>query len=425
MLTICLLKVIIMNLTKPKIEKLPFTDPSTPAFYWDDVISGFGVKVGARSKTYIFQGRVGRKSIRIKIANVNDMRLDEAKEKAKKYAVQCNEGINPLHEKAKKISAADQHDLVIKKQNIRFREAWEVYLAENKPNWRERSYKDHIDMARGGRDPINNKEYKPQPIFELLDLKLSELTRDVFIDWILKNADRNTSLLKSFRLTRAFLNWCEDDERYCEIIPKDSYNSKRVKKLLPKPQAKKDCLLKEQLEPWFKEMSKIKNEKVSFLFNFSLITGARKNEILALKWTDIDFKWKTIKLNDKVEDTGRIIPLTEYIETNLKKLRKSSDSIFVFSSDTSESGQIVNPYKDFYKARDNLQIDITIHGLRRSFETLSGWINLPKGITHQISGHKADSITERHYTVRPMDMLRMHMQSYENWILEEAKLLCK
>ena len=69
---------------QPKIEKLPFTDPSTPAFYWDDVISGFGVKVGSRSKTYIFQGRVGRKSIRIKIANVNDMRLDEAKEKAKK-----------------------------------------------------------------------------------------------------------------------------------------------------------------------------------------------------------------------------------------------------------------------------------------------------------------------------------------------------
>ncbi|WP_227604583.1 tyrosine-type recombinase/integrase [Acinetobacter sp. TGL-Y2] len=280
-------------------------------------------------------------------------------------------------------------------------------------------------MARGGRDPINNKEYKPQPIFELLDLKLSELTRDVFIDWILKNSDRNTSLLKSFRLTRAFLNWCEDDERYCEIIPKDSYNSKRLKKLLPKPQAKKDCLLKEQLEPWFKEISKIKNEKISFLFNFALITGARKNEILALKWEDIDFKWKTIKLNDKVEDAGRSIPLTEYIETNLKKLRKSSDSTFVFSSHLSESGQIVNPYKDFYKARENLKIDITIHGLRRSFETLSGWINLPKGITHQISGHKADSITEKHYTVRPMDMLRMHMQGFENWILEEAKLLCK
>ena len=159
--------------------------------------------------------------------------------------------------------------------------------------------------------------------------------------------------------------------------------------------------------------------------NFALITGARKNEILALKWTDIDFKWKTIKLNDKVEDAGRVIPLTEYIESNLKQLKKSSDSIFVFSSYLSESGQIVNPYKDFYKARDNLQIDITIHGLRRSFETLSGWIDLPKGITHQISGHKADSITEKHYTVRPMDMLRMHMQGYENWILEEAKLLCK
>jgi integrase len=71
-----------------------------------------------------------------------------------------------------------------------------------------------------------------------------------------------------------------------------------------------------------------------------------------------------------------------------------------------------------------LHINITIHGLRRSFETLSGWIELPKGVvTHQINGHKADSITEKHYTVRPMDMLRMHMQGYENWILDVAGIV--
>ena len=114
--------------------------------------------------------------------------------------------------------------------------------------------------------------------------------------------------------------------------------------------------------------------------------------------------------------------MTKYIEINLKKLKRSSNSIFVFSSNKSETGHIVNPYKELEKIRTTLRINITIHGLRRSFETLSGWIDLPKGVTHQISGHAADSITEKHYIVRPMDMLRMHMQGYEDWILENAEI---
>ncbi|MFW6538881.1 integrase [Acinetobacter baumannii] len=107
---------------------------------------------------------------------------------------------------------------------------------------------------------------------------------------------------------------------------------------------------------------------------------------------------------------------------NLLELRRNQDSIYVFSSSKSETGHIVNPYKELEKIRKNLHIKITMHGLRRSFETLSGWIQLPKGVTHQITGHKADSITEKHYTVRPIDMLRMHMQGFEDWILENAKV---
>ncbi|WP_228153296.1 site-specific integrase [Acinetobacter indicus] len=99
---------------------------------------------------------------------------------------------------------------------------------------------------------------------------------------------------------------------------------------------------------------------------------------------------------------------------------QQSHSPYVMSSLKSKTGHIVNPYKDLSKIRKKLQITITLHGFRRSFETLSGWIKLPKGITHQISGHAADSITEKHYTVRPMDMLRMHMQGYEEWFLSNT-----
>lgn len=407
-----------MILTKSFIDSLKFTDPSKPDFYWDSEVSGFGLKIGSRSKSYIFQGRVGKKTVRIKIGDVKNWKLKDAKDQANRFAVLCNDGINPLQEKAKRISEAEQQDEFIKKQNIKFIEGWNIYLLENRSKWRERSYQDHIEMARGGLDPLTNKVYKPQPIHELLDLKLSELTKDFFILWLEKNNDfRKTSTSKSYRLVRAFLNWCEEDERFSGIIPKDSYSSKKVKKDVQKTRAKNDCLLKEQLSPWFEEILKIENKKIAFIFVFALLTGARKNEILTLEWKNIDFKWKTIQLKDKVNVNGRTIPMTNYIEYNLKNLKRNTNSSFVFSSSKSETGHIVNPYKELEKVRKSLQTNITIHGLRRSFETLSGWIDLPKGVTHQISGHAADSITEKHYTVRPMDMLRMHMQGYEDWLL--------
>ncbi|MCJ9253878.1 tyrosine-type recombinase/integrase [Acinetobacter baumannii] len=415
-----------MKLTKPFIDSLEFTDPSKPEFYWDGEVSGFGVKVSSKSKSYVFQGRVGRKTIRVKIGDVKNWKLKDAKDQAKKFTVLCNEGINPLQEKAKKIIEAEEHDISLKKQNIKFKEAWNVYLSENKSKWRERSYQDHVEMSRGGVDLSTNKIYKPQPIYELLDIKLSELTKDVFVEWLERNNEfRKTSTSKSYRLVRAFLNWCEQEKLYSNIIPTDSYSSKKVKRGVQKTKAKNDCLLKEQLKPWFDEVLNIENKKIAVILIFALLTGARKNEILTLEWKDIDFKWKTIKLKDKVMDEGRVIPLTRYIETNLLELQRNQDSIYVFSSSKSETGHIVNPYKELEKIRKNLRIQITIHGLRRSFETLSGWIQLPKGVTHQITGHKADSITEKHYTVRPIDMLRMHMQGYEDWLLEKANLVSR
>ena len=153
-----------------------------------------------------------------------------------------------------------------------------------------------------------------------------------------------------------------------------------------------------------------------------LLTGARKDEFLSLKWDDLDFRWKTIQLKDKVEDSGRTIPMTKYVEKLLRDIEKISDSSYIFSSNTSATGYIVNPYKEFKKICNEIDIQLTIHGLRRSFKSLAEWVDIPVGVTAQISGHKPSALAEKHYTYRPMDMLRGHLQKYENWVLEQAKI---
>lgn len=55
--------------------------------------------------------------------------------------------------------------------------------------------------------------------------------------------------------------------------------------------------------------------------------------------------------------------------------------------------------------------------LVRSYKTLAIWAQINEGSLAQISGHKPSALVERHYIVRPMDILRETLQEYEDWIL--------
>ena len=63
-----------------------------------------------------------------------------------------------------------------------------------------------------------------------------------------------------------------------------------------------------------------------------------------------------------------------------------------------------------------------MHGLRRSFKSLAEWVEMPTGIVAQVMGHKPSATAEKHYTVRPLDLLRIWHSRYEAWILEQSKL---
>ena len=41
----------------------------------------------------------------------------------------------------------------------------------------------------------------------------------------------------------------------------------------------------------------------------------------------------------------------------------------------------------------------------------------------QVMGHKPSATAEKHYTVRPLDLLRVHHEKIEAWILEQAGIV--
>lgn len=117
----------------------------------------------------------------------------------------------------------------------------------------------------------------------------------------------------------------------------------------------------------------------------------------------------------------RCIPLTPFIASLLAALPRPRRNEWVYRSPTAASGRLQEPRIQHNKALTAASLpNVTIHGLRRSFGTLAEWVECPAGVSAQVMGHKPSATAEKHYRVRPLDLLRMWHTKIEAWILDEA-----
>ena len=417
-----------INLTPARIKA--FTcNTGEQSFLWDSVAPGLAVRAQAGGKkTFIFQAKLGGKAIRITIGDAAAIVLDDAREQARRIASEFAQGIDPREQKRQVIAEQEklraereQQDAIERAKGLPLREAWQAYLEDRKPHWGERHHRDHVTLSQAPGRLLKRGTGKLQagPLYSLLDIKFSELTPATIEAWLTKHTVKHPTMAAlSFRLLRAFLNWCDEHETYKAAVA-DGLITRRVMEILPEKKAKNDCLQKEQLTGWFQAVRQLSPVTAAYL-QCLLLTGARREELAGLKWEDVDFRWKSMTIRDKVEGL-RVIPLTPYVKHLLKFLPRRNE--WVFSSPAAATGRIQDPSIAHRKALLVAGIEgLTLHGLRRSFGSLAEWLEMPAGIVAQIMGHKPSATAERHYRIRPLDLLRQWHTKLEEWILEQAGL---
>jgi integrase len=426
------------KLTIDRIKKFNLPEGKDQAFLWDADVSTMACRVTKGAKSLIFQSYFAGKTLRITIGNVNDWRIEDARVEARRLQTLIDTGIDPRIAKAEKIANAKQHQLEIRKAKATFSCAWDDYIqelktgisAKTKRPYSERYITDHVNLAsRGGDTKKRGKgATSAGPIAGLLDLPLSELTASTISEWLTKERhNRPTVTAHAYRLLRAFIKWMSYQPKYQGIIVLDVIQDHNVRKVVPVSGSKEgDCLQKEQLKDWFYAVKSLNNPIASTYLQVLLLTGARREEIASLKWNDIDFHWLSMRIKDKIEGE-RVIPLTPYVAKLLKNLAVKLDicitqDTWVFSSKNSKSGKIIEPRSAHNRALESVNLPhISIHGLRRSFGTLTEWVEVPTGIVAQIMGHKPSALAEKHYRRRPLDLLRQWHVKIECWILEQTK----
>jgi integrase len=436
-----------LTLTAARVENLPCEPGKQQTIHWDSKTPGFGLRVtAAGARSYIFESRLFNKTLRVTIGDARAWELGRARTEASRLKMLVNEGKDPREVKAEQRQALETRREEAARQDVRFGQAWDAYIEERKPFWSERHFRDHVQHASEG--GVIRKRGKgltqAGPLAALRVLRLPDLTGSHIAQWLTaETATRPTMTALSFRLLRGFIRWAKDMPAYKGLIPTESYQTRGVKDAVPRVKAKEgDCLQREQLGFWFTSVREIHNPVISAYLQGLLITGARREELAALRWEDVDFRWRSLTLNDKVEGTaGRTIPLTPYLSGLLLKLKRLNEvppprrqlkrleaqgrswspSPWVFPSPTSADGKLAEPRSAHTGALGQAGLPhITLHGLRRSFGTLSEWCEAPAGVIAQIQGHKPSAIAEKHYRRRPLDLLRKWHDQIESWMLEQA-----
>lgn len=413
------------NFTSERVASFKCKPGAKQSIFWDGKSPGLGLRVTASgAKSYIFQTELHGKTLRLTIGDQRAWSISHAQEEANRLKVKTDQGIDPRQEAADK-KAADQAAAAAKKaqetrETVTVAQAWAEYVEAMKSTWGKLHLHDHMRAMQSGGEKRtrSNKLTEPGTLASLATVRLIDLTNERLIAWAKAEGTKRPARARNARtLLGTFLNWCISHPIYGQIITTNPAQSKEIKKYLGKPAAKNDALQREQLLTWFNAIKQIQNPVISAYLQALLLTGARPNELITLKWEDVDFQWHNMTIRDKVEGL-RVIPLPPYLSHLLAMLPRRNE--WVFSSQTSASGHLVEPRIAHDKACAIAGLNVTLHGLRRSFASLCEWIEMPAGIAAQIQGHKPQGVREKHYIRRPLDLLRMWHVKIEAWILQEA-----
>ena len=392
------------------------------AFLWDATAPGLGLRATPAGKpAYVFQGVYQGATIRLTIGSPDAWSIPDAQAKARELQRLIDEGKDPRELKREALAAHAEKQAAAAANAVTVGEAWERYLEQRRPFWGERNYLDHLRMAQAGgekRKRLPGVKTMPGPLAELMPLRLVELTAPAIEAWAAKEVqDRPARVRLALRLLKTFMRWAATEPDLKGKADPTATSAKKVREVAGKAKPKNDYLQREQLPAWFAHVRQIQNPAIAAYLQCLLLTGARREELAELKWEDVNFQWRGMELKDKIEGR-RAVPLTPFVAHLLATLPRRNE--WVFSSPTSASGRLTEPSIAHRQACTAAGLELTLHGLRRSFASLCEWLDIPGGISAQIQGHAPQGVREQNYIRRPLDLLRVHHERIEAWIQEQA-----
>lgn len=143
-----------------------------------------------------------------------------------------------------------------------------------------------------------------------------------------------------------------------------------------------------------RQLLKVCSEIMQNIIIFALYTGMRENELLSLKWEDINFKENYLIARETKNNEPREIPMSFPVLEVLKKLPRLTG--FVFTNPKTMT-RYKNVYSNFTRAVERSRIKhITFHQLRHTTASRLNEIGVDVVTIQRILGHKSIKTTMKY-----------------------------
>ncbi|WP_413290308.1 tyrosine-type recombinase/integrase [Bdellovibrio sp. HCB337] len=260
-----------------------------------------------------------------------------------------------------------------------------------------KAYKKDLEQAFGSLDP------QGQAKKAFTEAEILSMSRDALNSWAglsLSSRNRKSSTLKSF-FSWAYQEKLTERDLSTQII------SPKVPKKLPHFLSVDEALA--VLSSYDKKDTSIQNIRDKTMFLVLYGAGLRVSEACNLKWTDVHFSTRSLRLKGKGGKERLVILPTLAIEV-LQKLRSLSDEDYVFGVEPLNP-RVAYDWVRTRGAKALLMKPLHPHALRHSFAThlLSSGANLRT--LQELLGHESLQATEK-YTHLGVDQLARTMENH-------------
>jgi len=323
---------------KLKLEGLPLPQKGKRATYHDTGQQGLSFRVThTGSQTFIVRCRVNGVPEYKTLGKFPALTVENARKAAQDFLSKISRGENP---------AQDRRD---NKAELTLNEAFGLYMDK---------------YVRQRRSERTIEEYA-----RTYQLHASHLGKRKLSAISFKEVDRLHASIGQAKgkyvanrvigLLRSLYNWLAKKRHYTGENP-----AWGIERFIEKTRDR--FLGADELPRFFNSVAEEENHGIRDYVLLSLLTGARKQNMLAIRWDEIDFENETWRIPNTKNQDPVTVPLVPAAIDILRERQSAKDSEWVFPS-YGKTGHMTDPKKGWKRIIDRAGItNLRIHDLRRS-----------------------------------------------------------
>lgn len=378
------------NFTKASIDALPLAEPGKRDIYHDTKISGLQLRVTS-VKTFFVNRRIkGGDPQRITLGRYPDMTIEQARRKTMEIVHFIADGKNPadIEREARKEMTLDA--------------LFDEYMAR---------------CASFNKRPDKPKATYRLYLSNLGKRKLSTIKHEE-VDRLHKKIGREIGIVTAnivLKLLHVMFNKAINEWR----IWKGENPAHGIAKF--PEQARDRFLQSDELPRFFQAVVEEENETIRDYVLMSLLTGARRSNVLAMRWQDINFERAEWRIEETKNGTPQTVTLSPEALEVLRNRKPTENTTFVFPG-KGKSGHLEEPKKGWNRILERAGIhDLRIHDLRRTLGSWQAKTGASLAIIGKSLNHKNQSTTAI-YARLDIDPVRDSVNKATNAMLIAAGL---